>query len=56
MKSFISRTIVLLIAFTFIMGGALQFTNIDYRTPPKMIISITFLVSTIQWEDHSEPC
>jgi len=29
MKPFISRTIVFLIAFTFIMGGALQLTNID---------------------------
>ena len=33
MKIFISRTIVFLIAFTFTMGGALQFASIDLLSP-----------------------
>ncbi len=33
MKSFINRTFAFLIAFTFIMGGALQFTSMDSLSP-----------------------
>ena len=33
MKLFISRIVTFTIAFTFIMGGTLQFTSIDFLSP-----------------------
>jgi hypothetical protein len=30
--------------------------SFPYRTPPKMIIFFTFLVSTFTEQDHSVPC